>query len=98
MNRYHLTLGHKRTTVSLDTLLADLLAIRLGACPQASEAHGAVRAWLQHQLDQANDPGRIRVSQWLRDQTVLFLVDKQLSETYLDGLLESPSGGDARIP
>ena len=91
MNRYHLTLGHKRTTASLDTLLSDLLAIRLGACPQAPEAHGAVRAWLQHRLDQANDCGRIRVSPWLRNQTVLLLVGNPLSETYLDGLLESPS-------
>ncbi len=83
MNRYHLTLGHKRTPGSLDTLLADLLAIRLGACPQACEAHGAVRAWLQHPLDPANDPGRIRVSPWLRDQSVLFLVDEPLSENLL---------------
>jgi hypothetical protein len=91
MNRYHLTLGHKRTTISLDTMLSDLLAIRLGAWPQAPEAHGAVRAWLQQQLDRVNDPGRIRVSQWLRDQTVLFLVDKHLSETYLDWFLENSS-------
>ena len=93
MNRYPLTLGHKRTTARFDTLLSEFLAIRLGARPQAPQAHGAVRAWLQLPLDQANDPGRIRVSQWLRDQAVLFLVDNPLSETYLDWLLESPSWG-----
>ena len=89
MKRYHLTLGRKRTTVSLDTLLSDLLAIRLGSFPHSPQAHGAIRAWLQQQLDQANDPGRIRVSQWLRDQAVLFLVDNHLSNTYLDWLLEN---------
>lgn len=88
MKRYHLTLGQKRTTVSLDTLLSDLLAIRLGSWPHAPDAHGAVRAWLQQQLDQTHDAGRIRVSQWLRDQAVLFLVDNHLSTTYRDWLLE----------
>ncbi len=87
-HRYHLTLGHKRTTVSLDRLLSDLLAIRLGAFPHAPKAHGVVRTWLQQQLDQTNDPGRVRVSRWLRDQALLFLVDKYLSDTYLDWLLE----------
>lgn len=91
MKRYHLTLGQKRTTVSLDTMLSDLLAIRLGAFPQSPHAHGAVRAWLQQRLDQANDPGRLRVSQWLRDQAVLFLLDNNLSNTYLDWWLENQS-------
>ena len=91
MKRYHLRLGSKRTTVSVDNILSELLAIRLGFCPQSAQAHGSVRAWLQQQLDQANDPGRIRVSQWLRDQTILFLVDKKLSDTYLDWWLEGPS-------
>ena len=64
MMRYQLNLSDKRITVSLDTPLADLLAIRLGACPQAPEAHGAVRAWLQHQLDQANDPNKYDRYNW----------------------------------
>ncbi len=91
MKRYHLTLGRKRTTVSLDTQLSDLLAIRLGTVPQSPQAHGSVRIWLQQRLDQDNDPGRIGVSQWLREQAILFLVDTQLSTTYLDGLLEDRS-------
>ena len=44
MKRYHLTLGQKCTTVSLDHLLSDLLAIRLGSFPQSLQALGAVRA------------------------------------------------------
>ena len=88
MMRYHLTVGDKRTTARLDTLIADLLAIRLGACPQSPQAHCTVRAWLQQQLDGNNDPGRVQVSRWLRHQALLFLVDQQLSETYLDWWLE----------
>ncbi len=90
-HRYHLTLGHKRTTVRLDDVLSGLLAIRLGAIPQSPQAHDAVRAWLQAQLDRANDPGRCRVSPWLRDEALLFLVDKTSSDTYLDWLLEHES-------
>jgi len=92
MKRYHVTLGSKRTTVSLDTLLSDLLAIRLGCMPWSPDAHLTVRLWLQQQLDRDNDPGRCLVSQWLRDEALLFLVDKSLSEAYLDDLLDGPSG------
>ncbi|MGD1984018.1 MAG: hypothetical protein PVF93_08955 [Chromatiaceae bacterium] len=92
MRRYHVTLGSRRTTASLDTLLSDLLAIRLGARPQSSDVHHIVRTWLQQQLDQGNDPGRCLVSQWLRDQAVLFLVDKTLSDAYLEQLLDADSG------
>lgn len=88
MTRYYLTLGDKRTTVSLDTLLADLLAIRLGVCPQSPQARRGVHAWLQQQLDQTNDPDRVRISRYLTHEALLFLVDEQLSETYLDWLLE----------
>jgi len=57
----------------------------------STSAHRAVRAWLQQQLDQANDPGRIRVSQWLRGEIILFLADNALSNAYLDWLLENPA-------
>ena len=88
MKRYHLTLGQKRTTVSLGPVISNLLALRLGCTPQSPKAHGTVRSWLQQRLDENNDPGRIRVSQWLQDQIVLFLVDTNLSERYGDWLLE----------
>ncbi len=89
MTRYHVTLAQKRTTVSLDNLLSNLLAIHLGSLPQSPQAHRTVRAWLQDRLDQANDPGRILVSQWLRDQALLVLVDQPLANAYLDWLLEN---------
>ena len=91
MKRYHVTLGARRTTASLDNVLSDLLAIRLGTRPQSLKAHCAVRTWLQQQLDQANDPGRCLVSRWLHDQVVLFLVDKKLSDVYFELLLDTDS-------
>ena len=68
--------------------LSTLLAIKLGHVPESAQAHAGIREWLQEQLDEANDPGRYRVSQWLQSEAILFLVDKKLSTRYLNWLLE----------
>jgi len=47
---YHVTLGCRRTTVSLDIILSELLALKLGVEPDAPEAHAVVRQWLQAKL------------------------------------------------
>ncbi len=82
MNRYHVVLGSERTTVSLDTMLSELLALKLKAIPNSEEAHQAIRMWLQALINEANDPGRRRMSQWLQSQAILFLVDKKLSNRW----------------
>jgi len=87
MQRYHIYLGAKRTTVTLDDTLAHMLAIRLGETPLTPEAHTAVRTWLQEQLDEGNDPGRAYVSRWLQQEVLLFIVDKKLSNKYLEWYL-----------
>lgn len=86
MARYHVIHGDRRTTVSLPDHLAGLLAVYLGYEPDGDGAHQAVRAWLQAQLDQDDDPGRQRVSQWLQGEAVLAIADKKLSEQYLTWL------------
>ena len=90
MNQYHVKIGAKRTTVSLSEVLCDLLALKLGSTPRTAEANQAVQGWLQGQLDAHNDPGRLRVSQWLTEQVVLEIVDKMLSKQYDEWIL---SGG-----
>lgn len=57
MTRYHLMIEETRTTVTLDTTLSNLLAVKLNVDPiaDAPAAHAAVRAWLQEQIDR--DPG-----------------------------------------
>ena len=84
---YHVTLSTRRTTVSLDETLAALMALKLGQPPHTPAAHTAIRTWLQARLDENNDAGRVRVSQWLQQEAILFLVDKKLSEQYGDWLL-----------
>ena len=51
--RYHITFGNKRTTITVDTILSQMMAIKLGETPDTLEAHGAVREWLQEMLEAA---------------------------------------------
>jgi len=92
MIRYHVRLGKVRTTVSLTGVLSELLALKLGVTPGTSEAHGAVKEWLQTQLDAHSDPGRVQVSQWLADQAVLAVVDNILSRKYDEWVLGGLEG------
>jgi hypothetical protein len=52
--RFHITLTRQgldqRTTLSLDAIVADLLAVALGEQPGSPEAHTAVRLWLDKEL------------------------------------------------
>ena len=63
--RFHLHQAQKRTTVSLDATLVTLLALKREQIPGSSQAHHAIRQWLQQRLDELNDPGLYQVSQWL---------------------------------
>ncbi len=79
---YHVQLGKRRTTVSLDQIISILLSLKLGHDPGTEDAHSAVRAYLQEKLDVLNDPHWTSVSQWLRKEVVLDLLDKKLSAKY----------------
>ncbi len=57
LGRYHVTIRRTRTTVLIPTVLAELLALKLGAEPDTPEAHGTVRQWLQEEID--HDPDAI---------------------------------------
>ena len=86
--RYHVRLGQKRTTVSLDRTLTELLALKLGEQPYSDQSHTVIRHWLQQRLDADNDPGRYLVSQWLQSEVMHYLVDKKLSNRYTQWLLQ----------
>ncbi len=87
MNRYHVKLGEKRTTVSMDNYLSDLLALKIGEKPRSEDAHTAIRYWIQERLDKSNDPERIHVSQWITRKAVELIMDKKISEKYDNWLL-----------
>ena len=79
---YHVYLGDRRTTVSLDDTTAFFMALKLKQEPRTPEAKQATKEWLQAQLDEQCDTGRALVSSWLRFQVMLWLVDKRLSKEY----------------
>jgi len=87
--RYHVTLGTKRTTVSLDNMLSILLSLQLGQQPQTPQAHAVVRQWLQARLDDGQDAERSRTSQWLRSEVVQALITPELDERYSQWIMAS---------
>ena len=56
--RFHVTIQSRRTTVSLDPIVADLLAVALDQTPGSVAAHTAIRVWLDKSLSEwvAFDP------------------------------------------
>jgi hypothetical protein len=89
--RYHVTLGPKRTTVSLDNQLSVLLSLKLGFTPATPQAQRAVRHWLQARLDDERDHGRLHASQWLGEKVLRALISTELTDRYnqwLDDVLD----------
>ena len=85
--RYHIQLSKHRTTVSVDKIISDLLAIKLKVEPGTQEAHQAIREQLEefiaHDLGRAGD----QLSRYITDQAILYLLDKRLSDKYMDYIL-----------
>lgn len=93
MRRYHVTVSGKRTTVSLDNIVSDLLALRLGLVPRSAEATAAVGRWLQQQIDSkpnswwrnrqraSRSPHPTsRVSQWAAEAVIKAVADPELMD------------------
>jgi hypothetical protein len=94
--RYHVTLGPKRTTVSLDNHLSLLLSLKLGHTPQTPQAQRAVRHWLQARLDEHGDYNRAHTSQWLGEEVIRALVSAEVKNLYnqwIDELLATDKSG-----
>ena len=89
--RYHVSLGPKRTTVSLDNLLSVLLSLELGHAPETPQGQRAVRNWLQARLDNNGDHNRVQTSQWLSEEVIHALVSPRVQELYgqwLEGMYD----------
>jgi hypothetical protein len=81
-------LQEHRTTISMDKIVSDLLAIKLGTKPDTKEAHSAVRKQLDKFI--ARDRGRAgyQLGRYVTEQSVLFISDNMLSDKYWDFRLE----------
>jgi len=80
--KYHVKLGSRRTTVNMDRMLSDLLALDIGLKPDAPDAHATVCKWLQAELDEDNDPLHAHVSHWLRRQAIKRMISDDLAKAY----------------
>ena len=79
--RYHIHFQNRRTTITVDSIIAELLAVKLGTLPNHPEAHSLIREWFETTLrknlgDQV--PGGNRISQYARQYAVEVLANRQL--------------------
>lgn len=85
--RYHIQLNNKRTTISVDNIIADLLACKLGFHPKDTAAYPATREWFEQTIrDKLGDnlPRNSRVSQWARVYAIEAIADQALMAKVLD--------------
>ncbi len=85
--RLHIKLGDQRTTISADTILCAMLAIKLGTSPDSQQA---VREWLQARLpDKVGTDKGIgkKASQAARVLMIEAIADTKLSTAYDDWLV-----------
>lgn len=86
-DRYHIQLNNRRTTITLDTVLSELLAIKLGYSPDDKRAHSAVRDWLEPMIIEnmgGNLPTNSRVSQWTRRYAIEAIANPKLISQVID--------------
>ena len=48
--RYHIHFNNRRTTITVDSIISELLAVKLGLLPDAPGTHSTVRDWLEKTL------------------------------------------------
>ena len=86
LQRFHITFGKKRTTITVDTILSEMMAIYLHQKPGTEEAHRAVRLWLQDILVShlGNYEGRNDASQYARRHLIEAIADSKISKKWVD--------------
>jgi hypothetical protein len=84
LERYHIRRGTRRTTITLDRMLADYLALHLKEEPGTVAARTAIRAFLQAELDRDYDKHLKHVSAFLADRVLHAIVRPSLVEQWFD--------------
>ncbi len=84
--QFHISFGKKRTTITVDIILSNLMAVKLGLSPESSEAKLMVKEWLQATLTDklGTDASRKNASQWARKYLIEEVADKKLIAKLLD--------------
>ena len=84
--KFHISFSGQRTTISVDRLLFELMALRLKVTPEDEYAHSTVKKWLQDTMISklGNQPGRKNASQWARRYLIEAIADKRLHSRWED--------------
>lgn len=88
--RFHIQFDSRRTTITLDTIISSLLAIKLGVTPESKEAHSVVREWLEVTIKdrQGNDQrSGAKLSQWVRYYAIRAIAAPELESGYVEWML-----------
>lgn len=81
---YHIRVNKKRTTITIDIMLDDLLAIKRVFEPRSKEHYAALRETIQNWIDA--DPGKYvsNPSRAIRRQLLELLAGKKIRDRYWD--------------
>jgi len=99
--RYHLTIPKKRTTISIDEVISDLIAIKLGFSSVSKETHAAIRKQLEKLIVPYYDPKspyyypnliNYKLTQFVTKQAILWLVGEELDQKYYEYKVNSYNG------
>jgi hypothetical protein len=99
--RYHLTTPKKCTTISMDTIISDLIAIKLGFSCASNDTHSAVRKQLEKLILPLHDPkspyydsyyANFKPTLLATKHAILWLVDEELTEKYYEYKVNSIDG------
>lgn len=86
-DRYHIRFRGRRTTVTLDKILSELIAMSFGLTPDRADYHSTVQQWLQATLTDKlgeNVPGGSHISQYARKYAIEEIARRELVEQLWD--------------
>ena len=92
---YHIRFNNRRTTITVDAIISELLAVKLGMLPDDPGAHSLVRDWMEKMLHDKlgeNVPGGNRISQYARVYAIAALADKKLMKQVWNWRLSQDPG------
>ena len=93
-DRYHIRFKGRRTTVTLDKILSNLIAAEFGVMPDRTNYHSTVQQWLQATLTDKlgqNVPGGNSISQYARLYAIEFIAKRDLMDRVIDWRLSQGS-------
>ena len=93
-DRYHIRFKGRRTTVTLDRILSNLIAAEFGVMPDRTDYHSTVQQWLQATLTDKlgqNVPGGNSISQYARLYAIEFIAKRDLMDRVIDWRLSQGS-------